>query len=53
MECLNSNLKIIGAKSEIKTHLNGGPAKNLTNSVFNYTSDKCDYCGVKKIKQFN
>jgi len=48
--CLTSDLKVIGTKTEIILHLKGGPAKNLTNAFFKYTTDKCDYCGVQKNK---
>ena len=50
MNCLISDLKVVGTKSEILSHLKGGPAKNLTNSFFKYSNDKCDYCGVQKNK---
>ena len=53
MNCLISDLAVLGTKTDILLHLKGGPAKNLTNSFFKYTNDKCDYCGVQKIKQFN
>ena len=50
MKCLISDLKVVGTKMEILSHLKGGPAKNLTNSFFKYTNDNCDYCGVQKNK---
>ena len=50
INCLISNLKVVGTKTEILSHLKGGPAKNLINSFFSYTTDKCDYCGIKKSK---
>ena len=46
MNCLISELAVIGTKTDIK----GGPAKNLTNSFFKYTTNKCDYCGIQKNK---
>lgn len=50
MKCLNSNLKIMGNKTDIKSHLKGGPTKNLINSFIKHTTDTCDVCGVKKNK---
>ena len=50
MKCLISDLALVGTNTEILLHLKGGPAKNLTNSFFKYTTDKCDYCGVQKNK---
>ena len=50
MNCLISDLAVIGTKTDIILHLKGGPAKNLTNTFFKYTTDKCDYCGIKKSK---
>jgi len=50
MNCLNNDLRVVGPKTDILLHLKGGPAKNLTNSFFKYTNDKCDYCGVQKNK---
>ena len=51
MNCLISDLKVVGTKTEILLHLKGGPAKNLTNSFFKYTNNKCDYCGIQKNKK--
>lgn len=48
--CLISDLKVVGTKTEILSHLKGGPTTNLTNSFFKYTTDKCDYCGLQKSK---
>ena len=50
INCLISVLALVGTKTDILLHLKGGPAKNLTNAFFKYTSDKCDYCGVQKNK---
>ena len=50
MNCLISDLLLVGTKTNILLHLKGGPAKNLTNSFFKYTNNKCDYCGVQKNK---
>ena len=50
INCLISELKVVGTKTEILSHIKGGPAKNLTNSFFKYTTDKCDYCGIQKNK---
>lgn len=50
MNCLTNDCSIIGTKSDILSHLKGGPAKNLTNAFFKYTTDRCDYCGIKKSK---
>ena len=50
MNCLTSNVVVGGTKKDIHSHLKGGPAKNLTNTFFKYTTDKCDYCGIKKNK---
>ena len=51
MNCLISDLKVVGTKTEILLHLKGGPAKNLTNTFFKYTNNKCDYCGIQKNKK--
>jgi hypothetical protein len=50
MNCFTNNLAVLGTKKDIQSHLKGGPAKNLTNSFFKYTCDKCDYCGIQKNK---
>lgn len=50
INCLISNLSVVGTKKDILLHLKGGPAKNLTNTFFKYTNDKCDYCGIQKNK---
>ena len=50
INCLISNVKVVGTKKEILSHIKGGTSKNLTNSFFKYTTDKCDYCGIKKNK---
>jgi len=50
INCLTSNVVVGGTKKEIHSHLKGGPAKNLTNMFFKYTTDKCDYCCIKKNK---
>ena len=50
INCLTSVLAVVGTKADILSHLKGGPAKNLTNMFFKYTTDKCDYCGVQKNK---
>ena len=50
MNCLISNAVVGRTKKEIHSHLKCGPAKNLTNSFFKYTNDKCDYCGIQKNK---
>jgi len=50
MNCLTNNCAIIGSINDILLHLKGGPAKNLINSFFKYTTDKCDYCGIQKSK---
>ena len=47
---LISDLELLGKKKDILSHLKKGPAKNLTNSFFKYTNDKCDYCGLQKNK---
>lgn len=48
INCLNNNCSIIGNKKDILMHLKGGPAKNLVNTFFKYTTNKCDYCGIEK-----
>ena len=48
MECLKSNVGLVGTKNEILLHLKAGPAKNLINSFFKYTTDKCDFCCIQK-----
>ena len=45
-----NNCSIVGTKNDILLHLKGGPAKNLINTFFKYTTDKCDYCGIQKSK---
>lgn len=50
MSVLNTNCFIGGPKRDILVFLKGGPAKNLVCSFFKYTTDKCDYCGIKKDK---
>ena len=50
MNCLINKCAILGNETDILLHLKGGPAKNLINSFFKYTTDQCDYCGVKKNK---
>jgi len=50
MDCLINNCAVVGTKNNILLHLKGGPAKNLINSFFKYTTDKCDYCGISKSK---
>ena len=50
LNCLINECGIVGTKNDILLHLKGGPAKNLINSFFKYTTDKCDYCGIKKSK---
>ena len=50
MNCLISDLAVVGTKKDILLHLKGGPAKNLTNVFFKYTTDKCDYCSIQKNK---
>ena len=39
MNCLVSDLKLVGTEKDILAHLKGGPSKNLINSFFNYTTD--------------
>jgi hypothetical protein len=48
MNCLINNCSIVGSKNDVLLHLKGGPAKNLINSFFKYTTDKCDCCGIQK-----
>uniref|UniRef100_A0A6C0J6F6 Uncharacterized protein n=1 Tax=viral metagenome TaxID=1070528 RepID=A0A6C0J6F6_9ZZZZ len=48
LNCLINGCSMIGTKKDILLHLKGGPAKNLINSFFKYTTDKCDYCGIQK-----
>ena len=50
MNCLVSDLKLVGTEKDILAHLKGGPSKNLINSFFNYTTDKCDFCKIAKDK---
>jgi len=50
INCLVNPIKIIGEVEEILQHLKGGPAKNLINSFFKYTTDKCDNCKIEKSK---
>jgi hypothetical protein len=50
MNCLINDCAIVGNSNDILLHLKGGPAKNLVNSFFNYTTDKCDFCGIQKSK---
>ena len=50
MNCLCGDLAVVGTKKDILLHLKGGPTKNLTNSFFKYTTDKCDYCSKQKSK---
>tara|TARA_B110000967_G_C18812247_1_gene524250 strand:+ start:734 stop:1174 length:441 start_codon:yes stop_codon:yes gene_type:complete len=50
LNCLINNCSIVGTKNDILLHLKGGPAKNLINTFFKYTTDKCDYCGIQKSK---
>ena len=47
---LNNECVIGGPKNDILLFLKGGPAKNLVNSFFKYTTDKYDYCGIEKNK---
>jgi hypothetical protein len=47
---LNTDCVIGGPKNDILLFMKGGPAKNLVCSFFKYTTDKCDYCGIKKDK---
>ena len=49
-KCLNDNLKLIGTKNDILSHLKCGPAKNIINSFFNFKTDKCDNCSIQKSK---
>ena len=48
LNCLINECSIIGGKKDILLHLKAGPGKNLINSFFKYTTDKCDYCGIQK-----
>ena len=48
LSCFNNNLKVVGTKSEILSHLKGGSTKNLINQFFKYKTNKCDYCGIEK-----
>ena len=50
LNCLINDCAIVGTKNNILLHLKGGPAKNLINSFFKYTTDKCDWCGIQKSK---
>jgi hypothetical protein len=50
LNCLINDCAIVGTKNDILLHLKGGPSKNLVNSFFRYTTDNCDYCGIKKSK---
>ena len=50
MNCLVNELKLVGTEKDMLTHLKGGPCKNLVNSFFTYTTDKCDFCNIKKSK---
>jgi len=48
IHCLHNECSILGKKKDILIHLRSGPGKNLINSFFKYTTDKCDYCNIKK-----
>ncbi|MDB0027604.1 hypothetical protein N9D80_03520 [Flavobacteriales bacterium] len=48
LSILVSNVKISGSFDDIRNHLKRGPAKNLTNNFFKYTTDKCDCCNISK-----
>ena len=50
LNCLINDCSIVGTKNDILLHLKGGPSKNLINSFFKYTTDKCDCCGIQKNK---
>ena len=50
MNCLAIDLKLVGTEKDILAHLKAGPAKNLVNSFFKYTTDKCDFCNIQKDK---
>lgn len=50
INCLINEIKIVGTEKDILIHLKGGPAKNLVNSFFKYTTNKCDVCNIKKDK---
>jgi len=50
LNCLINDCAIVGTKNDILLHLKGGPAKNLINSFFKYTTEKCDWCGIQKSK---
>jgi hypothetical protein len=47
---LTNGLQLVGTKKEMLIHLKGGPAKNLVQSFFTYTTNTCDYCGIEKSK---
>lgn len=50
MYCLTNNLQLVGTQNDILFHLKCGPATNLIQSFFKYTTDKCDNCGIQKSK---
>ena len=50
LNCLINGCAIVGTNKDILLHLKGGPAKNLINSFFKYTTNKCDFCGIQKSK---
>ena len=50
INCLNNSCTIGGPLMDILFHLKGGPAKNLINSFFKYSTNKCDNCGIQKSK---
>ena len=50
IKCLNDSCIIGGPMEDILSHLKGGPAKNLINSFFKYTTNKCDNCNIQKSK---
>lgn len=47
---LNNDCVIGGPKKDIILFLKGGPARNLVQTFFKYTTDKCDFCGIQKSK---
>ena len=50
LNCLTNSCAVLGSKNDILSHLKGGSSRNLINSFFKYTTDKCDCCGIQKSK---
>tara|TARA_Y100000389_G_C17399002_1_gene484218 strand:+ start:450 stop:902 length:453 start_codon:yes stop_codon:yes gene_type:complete len=50
LNSLINNCYIMGSLEDILSHLKSGPAKNLVNSFFKYTTNRCDNCNIEKSK---